>query len=36
MRAMWPAQMLPKLPEGTQKATCSSFDCVAGEVALKY
>ena len=24
-RAMWPAQMLPKLPEGTQKATCSSL-----------
>ena len=23
--ARWPAQMLPKLPEGTQKATCSSL-----------
>ena len=29
MRATWPAQMLPKLPEGTAKLTRSSLDVVA-------
>ena len=28
MRATWPAQMLPKLPEGTAKPTRSASDCV--------
>ena len=30
-RAIWPAQMLPKLPEGTLKATSSSFERVAAK-----
>jgi hypothetical protein len=29
MRATWPAQTLPKLPDGTVKLTFSSFDVVA-------
>ena len=28
MRATWPAQMLPKLPDGTAKDTLSSFERV--------
>jgi hypothetical protein len=29
MRATWPAQMLPKLPDGTVKLTFWPFDWVA-------
>jgi hypothetical protein len=29
MRATWPAQMLPKLPDGTVKLTFSAFAFVA-------
>jgi hypothetical protein len=31
MRAMWPAQMLPKLPDGTTKETCWSLLPVAAK-----
>ena len=35
MRAMWPAQMLPKLPDGTRTTTCSSLLLGRREVALE-
>lgn len=35
MRAMWPAHTLPKLPEGTEKLTCSSLLRVTANQALK-
>ncbi len=34
-RAMWPAQTLPKLPEGTENDTSWSLECVAAKKALK-
>ncbi len=33
--AAWPAKMLPKLPDGTAKDTCSSFERVAAKYPLK-
>jgi hypothetical protein len=35
MRAMWPAQTLPKLPEGTQKLTCWPSFSRSREVSLE-
>ena len=31
MRAIWPAQTLPKLPDGTVNDTRSAFDFVAAK-----